>query len=371
MFGSTRRQLHRAQATASLLEDRLAEVVEARALGSTATVAALPTTIAARALIADAAGMLPVLAVRDGATVTPTPSLLVRPDPTITRRRWVHRAAMSLTGWGNLYVRPTSLAANEWPLAAEVLHPDAVSYITDPLDPWRVDQWSYAGAPVPDLVHVPLWELDLGPVARSPLHAAQAAFDDLAYLWGFAVGYWRDGGKPPYALHHPSRLDPAQAGEALDQWMAARRSARPGLITGAWSIQDLSMPSAQDALLLDGLAYIDQELSRLYHVPPTLLNVRAEQGSLTYSNAVDEVHRWLSLSLYPMWLARIEDAFTMMTPRGQQAQFDTAALGAIGMARPGPDATATPSGPAELGGEATPPPAGPAPTLMPTGVTDA
>jgi phage portal protein BeeE len=309
---------------------RLAEITAGRA-GSTATVARLPITIAARALIADVPAALPLAAVRDGAPITPTPTLLVRPDPhpSTSRRRWVHRAMMSLTGWGNLYVRVVRMGADGWALAAEVIPPDYVAPVPDPLVPWRAAGWTVAGQPTPpgDLVHVPLWETDLGITARSPLAEAQQAFDDLALLWGFATAYWGEGGKPPYVLKYPTRMDGAKARQALDQWVAARLEHRPGLLTGGWDIADLSMPNAADALLLDGLAYIDQAVGRIYGLTPTLLNIRAETGSLTYTNARDEVTRWYDLSLYPTWLARVEDAFTQLLPRGQQAVFDTSALG--------------------------------------------
>lgn len=360
------------------LEVRLAEVVAGR-YSSTVTVARMPVTVAARALIADVGAMCPLAAVRDGTPVTPTPSLLVQPDPdpNMSRRRWVHRALMSLSGWGNLYLRVLRLGANDWPLSAEVLPPDVVAPVTDPLEAWRTVAYTVAGReyPVGDVVHVPLWELDLEATARSPLAAAQDAFDDLAVMWAFAAGYWREGGKPPYALKYPTRLNPKQAALALDQWVTSRQAHRPGLLTGGWELQDMALPTAEDSLLLDGLAYIDQQVGRIYGLTPTLLNIRAETGSLTYSNARDEVVRWLSLSLGPTWLARPEDALTQMLPRGQQAVFDTGGLTGLGMARPALDEGRPAAGPAPASAvpEAPPPlppPAGPAPSLAPpVGVT--
>lgn len=338
----------------TLLDERLGEVLAGRA-GSVATVARLPVTIAARALIADVGASLPMLAVRDGQVVTPTPSILVRPDPSMPRRRTQHRALMSLSGWGNLYMGIVRVGVDAWPLAAEVLHPDWVAPDIDPTYFLRVTGWHYMGTPV-DLVHVPLWELDLQPIARSPLAEAQAAFDDLALMWGFAAQYWTEGGKPPYALKYASRMDGPQAASYLEQWVAARRARRPGLLTGGWDIADLSMPNAADALLLDGLAYIDQCVGRIFGLTPTLLNIRAETGSLTYSNARDEVTRWLSLSLYPTWLARLEDCYSDMLPRGQQAVIDGSGVGQLGMFRAGLDEGASSSPPPP-----PPPPPAPAP----------
>lgn len=356
MFGRRTHELRRELDTLrSALDVRLAEVVAGR-YSSTVTVASLPVTCAARAMIADVAASLPLVAVRDGAPVMPTPSLLVRPDPRMTRRRWVHRAAMSLTGDGNLYALALRIGSNDWPLSAEVLPPEQVAPITDPLAPWHVSGWTYAGGRYsPDeITHVPLWEFDLAsPVCHGPLRHCQGAFDDLATLWAFAAAYWSEGGKPPYALKHPSRMSPKQARDQLAQWVEARRQYRPGLVSGGWELVDLSTPSAQDALLLDGLAYIDQKVAQLYAIPPTLLNIRAESGSLTYTNTRDEVGRWLYLSLGPMWLNRIADAFTLMLPGGQQAVFDTTSLG---------------MGPQPLGEGGPPPPPPPPPASSAAGL---
>lgn len=339
-FGRRSRPLLRdgqSRLIAEQLEDRLRELA-AGEVNSVATVARLPSVVAARAVIADAAASMPIVAVRDGARVTPTPSLLIRPDavdPMMTRRRWVHRAAMSLTGWGGLYIGVTAVGAAGWPLSAMVLHPDYVTPEYDD-DGRTVTGWRYGTAHTFTwIVYVPLWEFDLGAVAPSPLAACQGAFDDLALLWGFATSYWREGGLPPYVLTNTSRLRRSQADAALDQWLTARAQRRAGILTGSWDVKPLQMPSASDALLLDGLAYIDATVARVYGVVPSILNTRVEAGSATYTNTVEELRRWLNLSLYPTWLARLEDGFTAMLPRGQTAAFDTAAFGGFGLTSPG------------------------------------
>lgn len=350
--------------------DVLRDTLEARVLelagppaGYPYTVTRLPIVIAARALIADDAAMLPITGVRDGEALDPTPTILLRPDPSMSRRRFVHRSAMSLSGWGNLYLYLTRVGFDGWPLAATLLHPSMV-WPNLETDGVTIGSWQYNGStyPLESIVHVPLWELDLRAVSSSPLGECQQALDDLAVLWGFAAGYWRDGGLPPYVLRHPSRLSADQATEALDQWLTARAASRPGMLTGQWEINALPTPSAADALLLDGLAYIDQTVARVFGVTPTLLNVRAEQGSLTYSNAQDETTRWLNLSFYPTWLARLEDALSAMLPRGQEAMFDTSAFGNLGLTRPGTDE-------ARAGGAPGTPAPAPNPTVAAAGTS--
>src|SRR5262245_12524553 len=96
LFGRRTHQRARVTDLAARIEQRLAEL-DAGNLYSVTTVRSLPAVVAARALIADVAAAMPVVGVRDGRVIAPTPSILLRPDvsdPAMTRRRWVHRSAM-------------------------------------------------------------------------------------------------------------------------------------------------------------------------------------------------------------------------------------------------------------------------------------
>lgn len=108
-------------------------------------------------------------------------------------------------------------------------------------------------------------------------------------------------------------------------WEAARAKRRPAFLSGGVELETYNPTSAADALLLDAVNYLDAVAARVMLIPPSLLNVEAH-SSLTYSTTLDELRRWLTLSLMPGYLARIEAAFTDLLPRGQEATFDTSAL---------------------------------------------
>lgn len=315
----------------SLVEVRLAELTAGRAT-STITVRRLPVTVACRSLISDVVAQLPLTALRDGEVVD-TPTVLRRPDPFEPRRTTLEKLTSSLTGWDGAYLQVLRVGADGWPLAVMALPPWAVQPI---IREGLVVGWDYAGVelPVSNVAYCPayLW-LDDNPEqwgmhlwrGKSPLQLCQDAFDDLAALWVYASGYYRDGGIPPYAVKHPGTLNAQQSRDFLDQWMTARLARRPAILTGGLDLADYSVPSAADALLLDGLRYLDAQVANVLRVPPSLVNVESH-GSLTYSTTRDELARWLTLDLGPAYLSRLEAVFTDLLPYGQTAVFDTGAF---------------------------------------------
>ena len=283
-----------------------------------------PTVYALRTLIADTVAQLPMVSLRGTERVEPQPAILRRPDPAEPRRTTLEKICNSLTSHGNAFLEVYDYDAQGFPLAVRVIDPNRVTAVIDyNASTPKVQSWEVSGRPYPinRLKHIPL-TLDPGPIGISPLKACVDAFATLTGLWGFAASFWADGGVPPYALKHPRRLTAEQANEFLDQWIDARRRRRPAVLSDGLTLEQYAMPSASDALLLDGMHYFDASIARAFLCPPSIVNVLS-QSSLTYATTTDELRRWLTLSLYPGYLARIEAAFSDFTPRGQVAVFDT------------------------------------------------
>lgn len=285
----------------------------------------LPVVVGLRMLVADVAASLPMVAVRGNARVDPQPMVLRRPDPDEPYRTTMERTVNSLTGWGNAFFQVWKTGTDSWPLAVKLMQPADVLV---GLDTWqeRVVAYDYHGRHLPtsNVLHVP-FITDPGPLGDSPLERIQTVVDDLATAYDWAATYWRDGGTPPYALTNPTKIADSQADAMLDRWLAARRRHRPAMLTGPWKLETFNAPTAADALLVDGLNYLDAAIARAFNVPPSLANVVSQQ-SLTYATTTDEMRRWLALNLYPSYLARIEAGFTDLLPRGQVAVFDTSNL---------------------------------------------
>lgn len=281
-----------------------------------------PTVYALRSLIADTVAQLPLVALR-GTTRVDQPSILRSPDPMEPRRATLEKIVNSLTAHGNAYLYVYNYDADGFPLAVRVLQPQSVVPVIDPERPERIESWIVNGRPAPgrNVKHIPL-QLDPGPLGTSPLSACADAFATATGMWTFASSYWEDGGIPPYALKHPRRLTAEQADEFVNAWIEARRTRRPGVLSDGIELEQYQLPTAADAMLLDGLNYLDAAIARAFLCPPSIVNVLS-QSSLTYATTTDEMRRWLALALYPGYLARIEAAFSQFLPRGQVAVFDT------------------------------------------------
>jgi phage portal protein BeeE len=288
----------------------------------------LPTAVAARELVADTAAMMPMF-VEDSAGVRldPTPSVVARPDPAKPYRDTIERIVNGLTRHGRAWLRVDAVGSNGWPLAVAVVADPRVHATVD-ID-GRITDVTIDGHPVDRrrIVHIPM-VTDDDPLGASPLLEARFVLEQLAAVYAYSAGYYTTGQVPPYAVIHPNRLTRERAEALSDQWLLARAERRPPVLSGGIELATYSQASAADALLMEAQEYLDALIARLLLIPPSLLNVTS-QSSLTYSTVPAEFQRWLTIGLQPMFLSRIEAAFTDMLPRGQRARFDPSELLAL------------------------------------------
>jgi hypothetical protein len=286
----------------------------------------LPIVVAARTLIANTVASLPMIAVRDVPGEPDMPSLspvqwsiVRRPDPSEPYRSTLERIVLDMTRYGGAWLRVTAIGSNGYPLAAEVIHPDRVQ--AEAVN-YRIGRVTIDDEPqdLRRVKYLPM-TLDRPPFGVSPLVEIDAALAQLAEVYRYAAGFY-GANLPPYSVVHPSRLTEAQAQQLRDQWLVARAQRTPAILSGGVAIETYNPTTAADAMLIDALDALDATVARVLHIPPSLLNTLA-QSSLTYSTTSGEFARWLTLGLYPAYLARIEAAFSDMLPRGNRAVFDT------------------------------------------------
>lgn len=284
----------------------------------------LPTVVAARTLCADTTAMMQLVGLAGTDRLDPSPSVLRRPDPGEPYRRTMERIVNGLTRHGRSWLYVDALGSNGYPLAVRYVADDRVNATVDAGG--RVTAVQIDGAQVDRrrVVHIPMRQ-DRDPLGESPLEEIRLALEQLAEVYRYGAGYYTTAGVPPYAVVHPNRLTAGQAQAFADQWLLARAERRPAVLSGGIALETYSGQSAADALLLDAIGYLDQVIARVLLIPPSLLNVQSA-GSLTYSTVQGEFTRWLAVGLYPMFLSRIEAAFTDLLPRGQVAVFDTSNL---------------------------------------------
>lgn len=289
----------------------------------------LPTVVAARGLCANTTAMMSLVSVdANGRRVEPASSLLRRPDPAEPYRRTLERIVNSMTRHGRAWLHIDALGSNNYPLAVHVVADRRVQADLDArgrLTAARIDGTSID---VRRLVRIPMTSEDddaAHQLGSSPLDEIETALEQLAEVYRYSASYYTTAEVPSYAVRNPTRLTSDQAQLLSDQWLLARLERRPPVLSGGIELETYSRPSAADSLLLDAINYLDALVARVLLIPPTLLNVLS-QSSLTYATASGEFQRWLTIGLYPMFLSRIEAAFTDLLPRGQRAVFDTSNL---------------------------------------------
>lgn len=284
----------------------------------------LPAVVAARELVADTTAMMQLVGLQGTDRLTPIPAILRRPDPAEPYRSTLERIVNGMTRRGRSWLYVDALGSNQWPLACHYVDDTRVLASTNA--DGRITAVSIDGREVDRrrMIHIPM-RIDSDPLGTSPLGEVEVALEQLAEVYRYSASYYTSANVPPYAVKSPTRLTASQALDLADQWLLSRAERRPAVLSGGIELETFAQPSAADSLLLDAVNYLDSAVARVMHIPPTLLNT-VSQSSLTYATASGEFQRWLTVGLAPMFLSRIEAAFTTMLPRGQEARFDTSNL---------------------------------------------
>ena len=285
----------------------------------------LPMVVATRQLAADTTAMLPMVAMAGRDRLTPTPPILRKPDPTEPYRVTLERIVNAMTRHGRAWLEVDVIGAGGYPIAAHIVDESRVHADVDPVTR-RITTVSVDGRPVDRerIVHIPM-RVDRDPLGDSPLEAIRPALAQLVEVYRYSSAYYTTAEVPPYAVVHPNRQTAAQAAAFSDQWLLARAERRPPILSGGITLETYNRPSASDSMLLEAINNLDAAIARVMGTPPSLVNAESH-SSLTYSTTAAELDRWLNIGLYPMFLSRIESAFTELIPRGQSAIFDTSNL---------------------------------------------
>lgn len=273
----------------------------------------LPICVGAATLHADTIAAMP--ARTDSPTAVPrVRQFIERPDPETDYRAFIHGVGLSMFWHGYsplLLDRPAGSTSS-----ARVL--DATATIYDPVS----RQWFYNGEPIDgNLIYAVSLMNDprRGPLGESPLVRCHQALSMYGYAYRHLVEYFAQGGNPSSILKTTHALGNAvlpsgktRAGEIVDEWILARQERRPAVMDPTISLE-VPPASGELAAAMSALDHGAAEVARLLNMPGSLVNAPTLGASLTYSNTVDELRRWIALSLKPTWMARIESMFRTLT----------------------------------------------------------
>ena len=238
--------------------------------------------------------------------------LVQRPMASVTRRTWIWQltAIMALYNGSYLYER-FGTDAEGVPVSVEPVSPTRVNWTSADTvtidgvaaDPRRL-RW------VPRMT-MPTLTRDLSYLLRLARQSFSAAWSADAYR----ADFWETGAPPSYYLSADQVMDNTTAEKIADR-IVERRTASPGrpLVLGSGaelkSLQaDMSAEGASAAA-----SRLGTSVARYFGVPPWLVNVPSEAGSLTYANAGAAGLDLVRYTLQPGYAGPIGDAWSDLLP---------------------------------------------------------
>lgn len=287
----------------------------------------LPAVYRATSMTADLVASLPIRTVRVDTGVDsrdPLP-VLDRPDPDITRHEFLTAAMLSALHTGDLFLYVTARDRYGHALAYRVLNPHDVSVRRG--DDGR-PVYTHAGVTLArdlDIVHV-AWNRAPGELTgRGPIEAARRSLDALDRMEDYAARFYADSATPSGVLEVPGQLSGDEAADLKAQWVAQHRGKRePAVLSGGVTFEPINV-TPEDAQFIETRQYAVADVARLFGMPGPLLGASLGD-SLTYATTESILRWWITTTIQPTYLERLEQALTTQMPRTVEARFDTRQL---------------------------------------------
>lgn len=250
------------------------------------------------------------------------PSLLAAPSAHGSVFDWKYRLVTSLLLRGNAYGLVTSVDASGWPTAVEWLNPDHVDVVDEAggpafyFDGRRLDRSS--------VVHLPAYALPGRTEGVSPLKALALTVETGQRAQQVARDWFANGTVPGGHLKNTARTIDAEDAAVAKERFTASVSSRGLLVTGQdWTYTPLGVP-ADEARFIESMRLTATQIATVYGIPPEM--VGGETGtSMTYASVEQQSINFVNFALRP-WFCRVEEALSLLLPRGQFVRFNMDAL---------------------------------------------
>lgn len=285
-------------------------------LGLTAIYASLRT-------ITSSCSQLELGAFRNGEEI-PTPLILRQPDADRSRSAFVKRAVTSLFCKGNAYFAITRNARGE-AINIRVLDPNTV---TVQFSDKGVKSYDIAGADGTTrnysekfVQHLRLMEIPGTVLGLGPIEAGRAGLINARDVRDYAGNFFLNGGSVPRGvLTTDQELDVETQSSYAESFNGMLENNNSLAVLGKGLKYEGIFLSPQDAQWLEAQNFNVLDISRLTGVPPVFLSAAIEGNSLTYTN-LDMVSQILWRSCLQSYLTEIEDALSLILPRGTEVKF--------------------------------------------------
>ncbi|MFF5421807.1 phage portal protein [Streptomyces misionensis] len=285
----------------------------------------LAPVYAATRLLADSVASLPMKSFRvAGETRLPIvlPELFRRPAAVGTRYDWLHRAMTSLTLRGNAYGLVVATDSAGWPTQIEWLHPDDVS-LEDNLAP--VPVWYYRGRRLDEgqMFHIPAYTLPGQILGLSPIGYLMVTTETGLLAQQFGRDWFANGSTPSAVLETDMEVSKDAADILKARFKQAAADRDVVALGGGVKYRPISVP-AEESQFLETIKATANQVAAWYGVPPEKVGGETG-GSLTYNTVEQNSIDLLTWTLRP-WLARLEQAFSLLRPPAEEISFNADAM---------------------------------------------
>lgn len=270
-------------------------------------------------ILATATKQLPMGVWRGGVEID-TPSLIKEPSLTgVTRSAIIEETVVSLAVSGNAYWLLKRAGEKAPVQGIEVLNPHNV-FIEQDTNTAKVTGYRYGDKTFKpwQIKHMRLLSVPGSPYGLGPIQSAQAALGGALNVRDYASNWFLDSGVPSGVLKTDQILNPDDALRYQNAWDDAQRTGKTRVLSQGLTYSPIHLSPA-DAQWIEAQQWTKTEIATLFGLPAVFLN--AESGdSGTYQNVQQADLSFLKYSL-AQYLKVIEDAFTDLIPRGQDARF--------------------------------------------------
>lgn len=281
-------------------------------------------------LLADTIASLSVKAYRQSGSarleVSPQPRLFQGsgPYPETTWFEWLWMLLESLVVTGNGFGYITARDDEGRPTAIMPIHPDVIAVTIEQRigTGWPDTVYRVNGVKVPadNIVHLKRYPIAGSALGLSPIQKAASAVGLGLAAERYGLNYFRDSANPSSVLESDLPLDDENTRRLQQQWVATHGGKRrPAILSGGVKWRPIAI-TPNESQFLETRQFQRSEIAMWFRIPPHMIGDTTK--ATTWGTGLEQQSiGFVTYTLRP-WLTCIEQALSMLLPRGQFAKFN-------------------------------------------------
>lgn len=262
----------------------------------------------------------------DGIEVSsPVPPVLIEPGShgdgqPISIDEWLYMTQSDLDSVGNAFGIITAKDGAGKPAQIQPVQAEdvTISIRGGKLDHYKIGREVYSPA---EIWHERQFPVSGSPVGLSPIAYAAASIGGYLSAQQFALDWFAGGATPSAILKNGKRvLDPAEARETKQRFMATVGNGEPFVTGMDWDYQMLGVKATESAFL-EEMRYSLTDVTRFFGVPADIIDAPQESGSITYANITQRNLQLLIVNIGPA-VRRRERALSRLLPNPRRVRLD-------------------------------------------------